>query len=442
MDSLTKMKMKKILYTVILLHSLSTFASNPTPTNYSRDLSHIPAKSEVNKNIDFSHINGSVIAYSSPSSKVFLGSPSIIILPDGTYIASHDIFGKNWKEKNGTSVMIYQSKDKGKTWQWLSRVNGQNWNFLWYHNNAIYLIGCLFPENGFAVRKSVDGGKTWTIPDNDKSGLILKTGQRIISTPTPVAIVNDRIYVHMEQPNKKAKMWAHQYSFVMSAPINSDLLNSENWTKSTSVIIPDQMVTLAHGGWLEGNVVHRRSDNKIFNILRVHGITDECAAFYEISHDGKKAKLNTRNMFIRFPGSCKKFYIVYDEKTEKYFALSNYVLERDRGEVKNCPHPIKAERTRNTLALLESSNLMDWKVKSIIITHPDIEHCGFQYPSAIIDGNDLIAVVRTAYYANGEKADSQHNSNMITFHRIEKFRDRNLTTKPLMGEIPFDTERK
>ena len=200
----------------------------------------------------------------------------------------------------------------------------------------------------------------------------------------------------------------------MSAPEEADLLDANSWTMSSKAVIPDEMATLAHVGWLEGNMIVRRLDGKVFNILRTHGITDEIASIYEVSVDGKTAMLDSQNMFIRMPGACKKFYIVYDDKTATYYAASNWTLERDRGKVGNCPHSIKAERTRNTLALSRSKNLIDWEVYTVLLHDDDVDHAGFQYPTIAIDGDDLLLVSRTAYPDGTGKADSQHNSNFIT----------------------------
>ena len=403
--------------------------------NLSRDISWIPAESDLQKDYDFSKVAGKVIAHSPMTSGVYLGSPSLVILPDGTYVASHDMFGKNWNEKDGTTILIYQSADKGETWRCVSRVNNQNWSSLFWHNGALYLIGSGYPACGFSVRKSLDKGVTWTEAKDEKSGLIVKN--KISSNPMPVLVAGGRIFTTHEGAgaSPKPKGWGHNTSFILSAPADSNLLDAAVWTKSNEVIIPNDMATLAHVGWLEGNPVQRKSDGKIFNILRTHGVTDEVAGFYEISPDGKTATLDTYNMFLRIPGACKKFYIVYDEKSDMYYALSNWTMERDRGKVTNCPHQVKAERTRNTLALSRSKNLMDWEMYSIILHDNDIEHSGFQYPSAVIDGNDLLIVSRTALFDGEAKADSQHNSNFITFHRVENFRDRTLDSKPLSGRI-------
>jgi len=47
-----------------------------------------------------------------------------------------------------------------------------------------------------------------------------------------------------------------------------------------------------------------------------------------------------------------------------------------------------------------------------------IDLTGFQYPDWQFDGEDMICLVRVAY----DGAHSFHDSNRITFHRIENFR--------------------
>jgi hypothetical protein len=48
---------------------------------------------------------------------------------------------------------------------------------------------------------------------------------------------------------------------------------------------------------------------------------------------------------------------------------------------------------------------------------------GFQYADWLFDGDDLIAVVRTAFDDADGGADSFHNANFLTFHRIRNFRE-------------------
>jgi hypothetical protein len=76
--------------------------------------------------------------------------------------------------------------------------------------------------------------------------------------------------------------------------------------------------------------------------------------------------------------------------------------------------------TRNTLALVSSEDLRKWQVRAVVLEHPDVSHHGFQYVDWLFDGDDLIAVSRTAF---GD-AHNCHDANYLTFHRIRDYRTR------------------
>jgi hypothetical protein len=54
--------------------------------------------------------------------------------------------------------------------------------------------------------------------------------------------------------------------------------------------------------------------------------------------------------------------------------------------------------------------------------HPDRQKHGFQYVDWQIEGNDIIAVIRMAFDDAQGGAQSQHNSNYISFMRFPDFR--------------------
>ncbi|GAB1359463.1 hypothetical protein MASR1M31_12470 [Porphyromonadaceae bacterium] len=47
---------------------------------------------------------------------------------------------------------------------------------------------------------------------------------------------------------------------------------------------------------------------------------------------------------------------------------------------------------------------------------------GFQYVEWLIDGEDLVYLVRTAYDDEFGGARNNHDANYLIFHRLEKFR--------------------
>jgi lysophospholipase L1-like esterase len=66
-----------------------------------------------------------VVDYIPASTKTYIGSPSICILPNGDYVASHDHFGLVTTEHQQALTTVYKSSDKGKSWKKTSEIEGQ-----------------------------------------------------------------------------------------------------------------------------------------------------------------------------------------------------------------------------------------------------------------------------------------------------------------------------
>jgi hypothetical protein len=94
-----------------------------------------------------------------------------------------------------------------------------------------------------------------------------------------------------------------------------------------------------------------------------------------------------------------------DGKTGKYYTLATRITD-----------PAHVHE-RTLLSLMASDDLENWQVvRDIIdIRHLDRWKNGVQYVDFEIEGEELIFLCRTAL--NG--ADSFHNSNYSTFHRIK-----------------------
>ncbi|MFN7928414.1 MAG: sialidase family protein [Blastocatellia bacterium] len=106
-------------------------------------------------------VPGVVIDYSPAASQQYIGSPSIAVLPNGEYVASHDFFGPG---STYSKMSVFGSRDKGQTWEKRADLDGQWWSSLFVHKGALYLMGTT-KEYGFTViRRSTDGGRTWTEP--------------------------------------------------------------------------------------------------------------------------------------------------------------------------------------------------------------------------------------------------------------------------------------
>ncbi len=354
---------------------------------------------------------GVVIDHSPQSSGKYIGSPSIARLPGGTYIATHDFFGPQANHKERATTRVFQSVDRGKTWTHLTDISGAFWSTLFLHRGALYLIGTTKEYGDAVIRRSTDGGRSWTDPVDAGTGLLLAGPYHC--APQPVVVHAGRIWRAMEDTRGGSGWGKHFRAFMMSAPEDADLLKASNWTVSNPIARDASWLDGKFGGWLEGNAVVTPESGMV-DILRVDYADGGKAAMVRISSDGREATFDPASGFIDFPGGCKKFTIRYDGKSRRYWSLTNYVPPKHKG-----PH---AGGTRNTLALISSPDLRQWDIRGILLYHPDREKHGFQYVDWLFEGNDIIAVCRTAFDDDAGGAHNAHDANYLTFHRVRNFR--------------------
>ncbi|WP_245586305.1 sialidase family protein [Olivibacter sitiensis] len=370
------------------------------------------------KGQDLSTVPGVIIAHQPASSKQYIGSPSIAVLPNGDYVVSHDFFGPNSSEFVQAISRIYRSSDKGKSWQQISEIRGAFWSSLFVHREVLYLLGPDRHHGTVLIRKSEDGGVTWSQPSNRENGLLL--AGEFHCAPMPVIEHNGRLWRAMETAHGPILQWGKRYgAMMMSAPVNADLLQADSWTTSNFLPYDSTYLEGHFTGWLEGNAVVAPDGNMV-DILRVDDRTtmDEKAAIVKISADGKIASFDPTTGFVSFPGGSKKFAIRFDDKSKRYWTLSNIIPQEFRQQ-----YPGRnAASFRNTLALMSSSDLMNWQVHHIVLQHPDVLNHGFQYVDWLFEDNDMIVACRTAYDDKEGGAHNNHDANFLTFHRITDFR--------------------
>lgn len=375
---------------------------------------------------DLSLVPGVVVAHSPASSKQYIGSPSLAVLPNGDYVASHDFFGPNSTEHSSAVSRIYRSANKGKTWRQVGEIDGQFWSKLLVHQGNLYLFGTNRHHGNTIIRRSLDGGATWTSPTDGENGL-LKAGEHHCA-PVPFLIHDGRLWRAMEDAHGPPKVWGKRYSaFMMSIPLEADPMVAANWTSSNIVRYDSTYLNGNFSGWLEGNAV-LGPDGTMWDVLRVddRSTLEEKAAFVRISPDGKTATFDRDTDFRPFPGGSKKFTIRYDSKSKLYWTLSNYIPDA----VKAANQGKNSASIRNTLALFSSPDLRTWDLHKILLEHPDIEKHGFQYVDWLFSDKDILFLSRTAYDDGLGGAHRAHDANFLTFHKIKNFRKIKTAPKP------------
>ena len=356
--------------------------------------------------------------------KTYLGTPSLVILPDGALLASHDYFN-GIPNLNGESALasIYRSEDRGRSWSQVTHLIGAFWQRLFTVGNSVYGISCSQEYGDVVIRRSDDGGFTWTFPSDEDHGILLRSGPKRENpnyqvTPVP-SILNGRIYLPLDDMHRTpgGPCWAARFfqTCVLSAPVDADLLKSSSWTLSNKVPFEYKKVPVPgladeNSGWLEGSIVPA-PDGSLANIIRMH-LNKPCKAGYlTLSDDGRRLEIDYRTAIIDFLGSSSNFKIRQDPATGLYLTLSNEVI----GDY---------ETIRNHLILSVSSDLRHWrKVMPVMTDDTGLEpeqsklFTGFQYVDWLFDGPDIIYLVRAAYRG----AHNYHDSNRILFRRMTNY---------------------
>ena len=341
---------------------------------------------------------GVVIDHQPAPSGMYIGSPSIALLPDGAYVASHDLFGPYSTENTSGVTRVFVSRDRGVTWRKTAELNDQFWSSLFVLRGKLYLLGITGQYGRIVIRRSADDGVHWSAP----SYLSQDSGYH--TAPVPVVVDMGRIWRAFEY--HPAGSWGGFQAFVASAPEGSDLLNPGNWSFTSRLAYP--LLAVPGKTWLEGNAVVGPK-HQILDILRVDNV--EKAAIAEVRHGAIQF-----STLVDFPGGAKKFTIRYDRRSHRYWTLSNPAMP---GEPLSATNPAAV---RNTLALMSSVDLRHWRIERIVLSHPDAKDFAFQYVDWQFDGPDIVAVSRTAFSDAYGGAHRAHDANFLTFHRIIGFR--------------------
>jgi hypothetical protein len=341
---------------------------------------------------------GVVIDHQAAPTGEYIGSPSLAILPNGDYVSSHDLFGPRSSQTTSGVTRVFRSLDQGRSWKRVAVLHDQFWSNLFVLHGGLYLMGSSYEYGRIVIRKSLDGGVTWSAP----SYLSQQPGYH--TAPVPVVVANGRIWRAMEYHPRGP--WGHFEAFVLSAPEDADLLKAKSWTMTERLPYPAKEPV--GNTWLEGNAVVD-PHGSVLDILRVNNV--EKAAILKVTARQLKFK-----RLVDFPGGSKKFTIRYDPVSRKYWTLSNPALKK---------YPLSASNpamVRNTLALMSSKNLRHWKIDRIVLSHPNPAKYAFQYVDWQFDGSDIVAVSRTAFDDHTGGAHRAHDANYLTFHRIKNFR--------------------
>lgn len=368
-------------------------------------------------------IPGTVIAQTPVLRQNAINNVCMTILPNGEYIAACT---GSTVENQGVSLFV--SSDRGRSWKVLSQnnlaVNGiANYCNIFVHDGALYMMGVGPSRQNVVITRSDDNGRTWTNPQDETNGILMCGSFH--SSSVPVVVSGGRIWRAMETYDNDVKT-----AFVMSAPADADLLQASSWTATNSIqgTAPANDEDWQFNGariseLIEGNVV-ATPDGKLYNILRASSrYTSQAAGMATVVNENK-LEISIPYNLISFPGGGKKFTIRYDDRSRRYWTITNPSSRNVAGMSHNGIYAsgITDDLVRNRLVLCYSTDLATWIQYKEIVSDPDPFFHGFQYVDWMFDGEDLVAVCRMACPESRGLPVRQHDANFMTFFRIENFR--------------------
>lgn len=398
-----------------------------------------------------------VVIQSPDPQNAYCFSPGLLRTTSGRLIATMDFFGEAVKEFD--AAFLYRptdtkyfagralvSDDSGMTWR-------ETGNIPMMHSRAfeagghLYIIG---HAGDLGIVRSDDNGDTWS------EVFPLTEGQMWQQAPCNIWYENDNVYLVMEHITHQRVTWpvCGIAPVLMRGNVHDDLTKRENWTFASELVFDENVDDTAwadfgipfykkpepgymhktHSGWLETNVVRLKKENDVFYdkegktlhlFMRVYSGLPWTGGILKVieKDDGsmetafETAPSGKRMTLINIPGGGEsKFHILYDDKTRTYWLLTNEFTDR-MVNFNNWEINQYKGYDRSRLVLYYSYNCFDW-VFAGVVAAGKTRRQSRSYASMAFDGEDLIVLSRTGV----DGAINGHDTNRITFHRVNDFR--------------------
>ena len=369
-----------------------------------------------------------VVVANAPSDDLITDDPALIRLPSGRLLATFTFRGTSGPAAQGNPrrFRLARSEDDGRIWEQLKPLE-INMGLPFAHKGALYLLGNGLGRKDIIISRSDDEGETW------QPFTALFRGS-YWNAPTGTAIKGNRFYRAFGSPNEEG-FYNRQGSRCAgaAADLDKDLLDPSAWRISNDLVYPGTPPGLKPGlfaredHWLEPNVVNVKGNIRVLLRTRIdHYATSGLGAICDVGDDGEKLELSFCQ-FYPIPGAQNKFHIIYDEESRLFWMTSNLPANTQDMEL--------AKRLsenglgtpgneRRFLMLFYSVDALNWFQAACLAMWPSMRQ-SFNYATQIIDGEDMLFVSRTS-----KDGPNQHDSDLVTFHRLSGFRSLALSLYP------------
>jgi hypothetical protein len=357
----------------------------------------------------------------------FLRNPNLTRLDDGGLLLAVPQWPLRGSDAK-PSLRIIRSVDHGTTWQELPTL-------LFEEGTPFAIDGQLLmfvqqtSHKGFQVVSSDNQGETWSAPRTVLEGPLFNNSTSMVALP-------DAVFWAVDYDAEDER---HHGKVMLRLDRGKDPLYPDAWSMSNIVPRPELPDSLTRGlfppgsspqiassskeefTWLEPNTVEVGGRIRVFTRC---GIDDQATA-----HTAGVLDYNPHNnrlsftQFASWPGGQCKFFVVHDQPNRMYWMLSNLVTNSQDllgwgGRMRVTGFSGGPGNERRWLFLHYSIDCLNWFPAGCVARWPDSIHMSFMYPSAVIDGDDLVVMSRTS-----RDSKNQHDADLCTVHRVRDFRN-------------------
>ena len=369
-----------------------------------------------------------VIAARIPDPRLyFFHDPNLARLGDGTLILAAPQWGRRGTGI-GRSLRIVRSTDAGQTWSDLPTLP--------YEEGRPFVVDgqlLMFVQErthrDFQIVASDDRGETWTAPRTVIEGPLWNISTAQVIRPDALYWAMDRDSAGVDYRGKVMVRWDRAKS----------ALDPDAWSISNVVPPPEVPAALTRGlfpvddrpqiqgGWPSAVRVAGAQ----------HGRGRQQDPPCSSGRSSTRTPRPTSRRFLtttRMPTSCaspssrpgQADSASSSSSTTRphrmYWMLSNLVTNSQDlvgwgDRMRETKYTGGPGNERRWLFLHYSIDCLNWFPAGCVARWPDSVHRSFMYPSAAIDGDDLVILSRTS-----RDAENQHDADLCTIHRVRDFR--------------------
>jgi len=352
-------------------------------------------------------------------------APSLVQTTDGAILCATPMLERS---HNRGLLQFYHSRDGGATWRKLKAESRFHCGRLIQQKDTLYFLGA-GPGRGDGIRiiRSDDSGITWSEPVQLFDGGFYNAASGCV-------VHKNTLYWCFGAVNEVGRFnGPDSRSVVVAADFNRDLTASSAWRISNYLTYPGTPAALRSGvgdtpaapfpdHWLEGNVIE--TDGELYVCWRTrideYG-TPSLAAVCDLNDDGRTLEYSFRQ-FYPWPGAQNHFHVIHDPESALYWMTANLLSHSQdmkmQAALDQNPRFKGRKSIRRVLALFCGHDGLNWFPAGYVIVWPLMRQAS-NYCGLLIDGDDLLIAARTSHEAR-----NQHDNDLITFHRINNFRER------------------